>query len=64
MEYNRCPICNNELKIAGSKFESPEGTTDVYSVLKMVCDNPKCDNYSGTNLNNPKWYTEIRNKVN
>ena len=50
--------------VANSKYESPEGTTDVYNVLTMVCINPKCDNYSGTDLNHPKMVAAtIQNKV-
>jgi hypothetical protein len=64
VDDNICLVCSNELKIAGNKLESEIGLTDVYSVLKMVCDNPNCGNYCGRDLNNPKWYTEIRNKVN
>jgi hypothetical protein len=52
------------MKIADSKLESPIDSTDVYSVLKMVCINPKCPNYCGLDLNNPKMYTEVKNKVN
>jgi hypothetical protein len=49
---------------SNSKFESAEGSTDVYSVLTMVCVNPKCGTYAGTNLNKPlKVAKIIKNKV-
>ena len=51
--------------IANSKFESEEGSTDIYSVLTMVCVNHKCPNYSGADLNNPdKVAAVVKNKVN
>lgn len=59
-----CPQCHNPLMVANSKLTSETGTTDVYSELTMVCVNPKCDMYSGTDLNNPlKVATTIKNKV-
>lgn len=61
----KCPQCNSPLMVSNSKFESAEGSTEVYSVLTMVCINPKCGNYCGTNLNNPLKVAEtVRNKVN
>ncbi len=60
-----CPECRQPLLIAGSRFQSDEGSTEVYSELKMVCVNPKCGNYSGPDLNNPlKVAAVVRNKVN
>lgn len=51
--------------IANSDYRSETGSTDVYNDLTMVCINPKCDNYAGTNLNSPaKVTTIISNKVN
>lgn len=62
---NPCPECNSPLNVANSKFESEQGSTDVYSVLTMVCVNPKCSNYCGPNLNEPlKVAAIVRNKVN
>lgn len=62
---HRCTACNSNLQIANSKYETQTGTTDVYSVLQMVCVNPKCDNFSGKDLNNPLVVMEtIKNKVN
>ncbi|MHC1722742.1 MAG: hypothetical protein AB9836_06005 [Aminipila sp.] len=64
MEH-RCPKCNEELQIASSKLESDVGTTDIYSVLTLVCPNPKCDNYAGPDRNNPKVIVKTpRIKVN
>jgi hypothetical protein len=60
----QCPECNSPLMASNSKFESAEGSTDVYSVLTMVCVNPKCGTYAGTNLNKPlKVAKIIKNKV-
>lgn len=59
-----CKECHSDLKIADSKLESDVGSTDVYSVLKMVYINPKCSNYCGLDLNNPTKYEPVRNKVN
>lgn len=64
MEH-RCPKCNEDLHIARSKFETDVGSTDIYSCLDMVCVNPKCDNYCGADLGNPKTVVEVvKNKVN
>jgi hypothetical protein len=60
-----CPECQQPLMVANSKYESAEGSTEVYSVLTMVCVNPKCPNYCGPNLNEPlKIAVIVRNKVN
>jgi hypothetical protein len=42
-----CKECGQPLHIADSKFESAEGSTDVYSVLTMVCVNSKCGLWCG-----------------
>ncbi len=61
----KCPECKAPLMISSSKYESEEGSTDVYSVLTLACINPKCDNYCGPNLNKPlKVAATQRNKVN
>jgi hypothetical protein len=61
----QCPECNSPLQVSNSKFESEQGSTDVYSVLTMVCVNPKCGLYCGKDLNNPlKVAQTVRNKVN
>jgi hypothetical protein len=61
----QCPECQQPLMVANSKFESAEGSTEVYSVLTMVCVNPKCPNFAGPNLNEPlKVAQVVRNKVN
>jgi hypothetical protein len=59
-----CPACGASTRIASSKFESDVGTTDVYSVMIMVCINPACTNHE-TNFESPSIVVEtIRNKVN
>lgn len=69
MEH-QCPLCNSDLQIAKSTFkaeqdDSPDTPTEIYSVLDMVCVNPKCPNFSGVDLDNPKTIVEIvKNKVN
>lgn len=60
-----CPECKAPLMVANSKLVSDVGTTEVFSELTMVCVNPKCDSYCGTDLNNPaKVAATIKNKVN
>ena len=64
-----CKECGKPLMVANSKFEainddSPDTPTEIFSVLTMVCINPKCDSYCGVDLNNPLKVAEtIRNKV-
>ena len=65
MENNLCPECNNPLQYKRDRFESAEGSTDVYVILDGLCVNPKCSNYCGPNLNEPaKAAATVRNKVN
>lgn len=59
----KCPECNSPLMIANSRLVSDEGSTEVYSELRMVCINPKCPNYSGHDLNKATKYETVRNKV-
>lgn len=60
----QCPECNNNLLVSNSKYESAEGSTEVFSVLTLCCVNPKCGTYAGTNLNEPLKVAQIvRNKV-
>jgi hypothetical protein len=65
-----CPECKSNLIIADSEYaaendDTPDTPTEIYSVLTMVCINPKCGNYCGTDLNNPLKITQtIKNKVN
>ena len=50
--------------VSNSKYESAEGSKDVYSELTLVCINPKCGSYCGVDLNNPlKIAKMVRNKV-
>lgn len=60
----KCSQCNSDMKIAGSEFVSDKGSTDVYQELKMVCINPKCPNFAGTDLNKAEKYETLRRKVN
>jgi uncharacterized protein with PIN domain len=60
-----CPQCNNPLMVSDSKLVSEVGSTEVFSELTMVCVNPKCQNYAGIDLSNPKKIvTTIKNKAN
>ena len=60
-----CQECRQPLMVAGSKLQSDIGSTDVYSVLTMVCVNPKCGSFCGPDLNNPRKVADIvKNKVN
>jgi hypothetical protein len=52
------------MKIAESKLVSEVGTMDVYSELKMVCVNPKCDDFGGYDLNKATKFKTERRKVN
>lgn len=61
----QCPECKSNLLVSNSKYESTEGSTEVFSVLTLCCVNPKCGNYAGPNLNQPlKVAATVRNKVN
>ncbi len=59
-----CPACKMPLMVAGSRFFSEEGTTEVFHEMRLVCVNPKCDNFCGKDLNDPaKVVKVVRNKV-
>jgi hypothetical protein len=64
-----CPTCKADLYIANSKYEAlnddtPDKTTEIFSVLQLVCINPKCGSFAGNNLDNPNMIIEtVRNKV-
>ena len=64
-----CSECKKYLMVSNSKFEAinddnPDTPTEIFSVLTMVCINPKCDSYCGVDLNKPlKVAKIIRNKV-
>jgi hypothetical protein len=49
-----CPICNSPLLVSKLRPKSDVGTTDVFIVQDLVCPNPKCANWFGTDLGNPK----------
>ena len=60
-----CQECKAPLQFKRERFESEEGSTDVYVVLSGLCVNPKCSNYCGPNLNEPSKVAAVaRNKVN
>ena len=59
----KCSQCDSNLIIGDSKLVSEVDTTVVYSELKMVCINPKCPNYGGSDLNKATKYETVRNKV-
>lgn len=59
----KCVLCNSKMMIAGSKLVSEEGSTDVYNELKMVCVNPKCDDFGGYDLNKATKYKTERRKI-
>jgi hypothetical protein len=64
-QEHKCPLCSSDLQIAKSRLTTEVGSTDIYSELDMVCIDPRCKNYSGTDLDNPKTIVEtIRNKAN
>ncbi len=74
-----CPECKAPLMIASSDYDlvnddNPETPTELYSVLSMVCVNPKCGNFCGykdaekktitQDLNNPRIVVDkIRNRI-
>lgn len=64
----KCPKCDRDLVIAKGRWEfenddTPELPTVAYRCLDMVCINRFCDNYTGTDLSNPKIILEtIRHK--
>jgi hypothetical protein len=60
----KCDGCGSDLKIAGSRFVSEEGSTDVFTELKMVCINQKCDEFAGYDLTNATKFKTLRRKVN
>lgn len=56
-----CPKCNTDMMINASETQvegdsSPDTPTIVWTVQKLVCRNPKCDNYM-------KVVEEIRHKI-
>lgn len=48
-----CELCKQSLIIANSAYRRGEGATDVFCDLSLVCVNPNCACYSGTDLSNP-----------
>ncbi len=60
----KCDTCSGKMMIAGSRFVSEEGSTEVYQELKLVCINPKCDDFGGYDLNKATQCKVIKRKVN
>jgi len=61
MEWlENCSKCGTSLKRASGKLKSEIGSEDVYNEQTMVCDNPKCPNYCGTDLSKPLVIVELR----
>lgn len=59
-----CPECKQPLMIAGSKFKTEIGSTEIFNELTLVCVNPKCNLYCGPDLSNPKKIAAVvRNRV-
>lgn len=60
----KCELCGSKMVIAESRFFSEKGSEEVYNELKMVCINPKCDDFAGHDLNKTTKFKTIRRKVN
>jgi len=61
----KCEYCEKDLWVSSSKMESPKDTETVTCVQKLVCVNPDCEIYSGTDLTNPKQIAKtIRTAMN
>jgi hypothetical protein len=60
----KCEKCGGKMMIAESKFVTEIDSTDVYNEMKMVCINPKCDDYGGRDLNKASKFQILRRKVN
>ena len=71
-DIQRCPICNTPLRVIGSSYESLEGSTDVFSIIKLGCLNNSepsnnrepCLNYVGGVNPDPLLITTIKNQIN
>ena len=60
-----CDLCHQGLMISRNDYSSDVGSADVYSELTLVCVNPNCAAYSGTDLNHPLHVSRVvRNKMN
>lgn len=60
----KCEKCGGKMMIAESKYVTEIDSTDVYNEMKMVCINPKCDDYGGRDLNKASKFQTLRRKVN
>lgn len=59
----KCDLCGKDLYISSSKLESPENTNVITCIQKMVCVNPDCTMYSGTDLSNPTKVAKVVNNT-
>ena len=57
----KCENCNQDLRVCSSKMVSPIGTETITCVQKLVCVNPDCELYAGTDLTNPKQIAKTIN---
>lgn len=61
----KCDLCGCDLRIGKVEFTSEKDSTDVFSVQPLICVNPDCNNYGGTDLTNPtKVSKSFESKVN
>jgi hypothetical protein len=65
----KCPLCNSDLFI-GKTFmtvendTTPDAVTKVFNNLPMLCINPKCENYCGSDASKPKAIVEtVKNEM-
>ena len=65
-----CPKCNSLVRISDSKLvfendDTPELETIAYNLMKLVCVNPECEDYCGTDVSNLRIVIEVvKNRVN
>lgn len=55
----KCDYCNQDLRVSKVKPESDIDSTDVYIIHTLVCVNPDCVMYAGTNLSNPLKVSKV-----
>lgn len=61
---DNCPKCETNLIIGKVEHEfrndsTPDAKTELWLHKPQLCNNPKCPNYCGTDLNNPKTIVHI-----
>ena len=60
----KCNECGNNLMIGSSKLVTELNSTDIYREMRLVCINPKCLSYGGTDLGKATKYVTDRRKEN